>query len=239
MLDFNRFEWLTFDCYGTLIDWEAGLLPVLRRFLENHSQHLEDAEILEFYGHFEQVAESGEYRSYSDVLRCVMQSFGVELKFVPAEDELNFLVRSLPCWNPWPDTVAALRFLKSRFQLAILSNIDDDLFASTRPHLEIEFDHVITAQQARAYKPSHRIFELAFQRIGTPRDRILHVGQSVFHDVVPAQALGLAAVRVNRPSARAGVGAVKKAVAKPDLEVPDLATLAQYARQNSDSRTRG
>ena len=130
---------------------------------------------------------------------------------------------------PWPDTVAALRQLKTRFRLAILSNVDDDLFALTRPKLEVDFDNVITAQQAQAYKPSLKIFELALDRIQTPAHRVLHVGQSIYHDVVPAQALGLATVWVNRPSARPGIGAVKAAEAKPDLTVTSLAELAAVA----------
>src|ERR1035438_3998262 len=132
-------------------------------------------------------------------------------------------------WMPWPDTVAALRQLKSRFRLAILSNVDDDLFALTRPKLEIDFDHVITAQQAQAYKPSLKIFELALSRIHTPAHRVLHVGQSIYHDVLPAQALGLATVWVNRPSARPGAGAVKAAEATPDLTVSSPSELAAAA----------
>jgi 2-haloacid dehalogenase len=125
--------------------------------------------------------------------------------------------------------VAALQQLKSRFRLAILSNVDDDLFALTRPQLGVNFDEVITAQQAQAYKPSLEIFELALSRINSPAHRVLHVGQSVYHDVIPAQALGLATVWVNRPSARPGVGAVKSAEAKPDLIVSSLAELAAAA----------
>jgi 2-haloacid dehalogenase len=122
-----------------------------------------------------------------------------------------------------------LRQLKTRFRLAILSNVDDDLFAGTRPQLEVAFDEVVTAQQAQAYKPSLRLFELALSRIQAPAHRVLHIGQSIYHDVVPAQALGLATVWVNRPSARPGVGAVKSADAKPDLTVTSLAELAAAA----------
>src|SRR5581483_8929504 len=125
--------------------------------------------------------------------------------------------------------VAALRQLKKRFRLAIVSNIDDDLFAPTRPKLEVDFDEVITAQQAQAYKPSLRLFELALSRINAPAHRVLHVGQSLYHDVIPAQSLGLATVWVNRPSARPGVGAVKVARATPDLTVTSLAEFAGIA----------
>jgi 2-haloacid dehalogenase len=228
-LDFNRFEILTFDCYGTLIDWETGLLSALHRILSAHGKEIDDATVLELYGNFEQLSEQGAFRPYREVLQSVVRQFGDKLGFVSTVDEARSLPDSLALWKPWPDTVAALRQLKSRHRLAILSNVDDDLFAATRPQLEVEFDEVITAQQAQAYKPSLKIFELALARIQAPAHRILHVGQSIYHDVIPAQALGLATVWVNRPSARPGVGAVKTALAEPDLEVSSLAELAELA----------
>ena len=228
-LDFNRFEILTFDCYGTLIDWETGLLSALHRILSAHGKKIDDATLLELYGNFEQLSEQGVFHPYREVLQSVVRQFGDELGFVPTAEEVRSLPDSLTLWRPWPDTVAALRRLKSRYRLAILSNVDDDLFAATRPQLEVEFDEVITALQAQAYKPSLKIFEFALARIQAPAHRILHVGQSIFHDVIPAQALGLATVWVNRPSARAGVGAVKVAHAEPDLEVSSLSELSELA----------
>jgi 2-haloacid dehalogenase len=233
MLDFSRFEVITFDCYGTLIDWESGILSALRRVLLAHGKAIDDSSLLNLYGEFEQFSEQGEYRPYREVLRAVMNQFGVELQFTPTPEETSSLGNSLPGWIPWPDTVDALRRLKTRFRLAILSNIDDDLFAATRPQLSVAFDEVITAQQAQAYKPSSKIFELALSRIGAPAHRVLHVGQSIYHDVIPAQALGLATVWVNRPSARPGVGAVKRAEANPDLTVTSLSDLAELAVPNS------
>ena len=226
MLDFTRFEILTFDCYGTLINWEAGIIPALRRILSAHGKQIDDATLLKLYGDFEQRSEQGAFRPYREVLESVVRQFGAEFRFAPTAEEARSLPDSLATWKPWPDTVAALRQLKTRFRLAILSNVDDDLFADTRPQLEVEFDEVITAQQAQAYKPSLKLFELALNRINAPAHRVLHVGQSIYHDVIPAQALGLAAVWVNRPSARPGVGAVKSAEAKPDLTVTSLAELA-------------
>jgi 2-haloacid dehalogenase len=226
MLDFSRFEILTFDCYGTLINWEDGILHCLHRILAAHGKDTDDAMILRLYGDFEASAEYGEYRYYRDVLQSVVRKFGEHFGFVTAEGEVRSLPESLQEWKPWPDTVGALRQLQSRFQLAIVSNVDDDLFAATRPQLGVEFDQIITAQQARAYKPSLKIFELALSRIGVPAHRVLHVGQSLYHDVIPAQSLGLATVWVNRPSARTGVGAVKAAEGHPDLQVSSLAELA-------------
>jgi 2-haloacid dehalogenase len=231
MLDFTRYEVLTFDCYGTLINWEAGLLPALHRILAAHNKAIDDATLLKLYGDFEQRAEGGSYRTYKEVLASVVRQFGDELKFAPTMEEANSLAESLPTWKPWPDTVAALHQLKSRFRLAILSNIDNDLFAATRSQLSVDFDEVITAQQAQAYKPSLKIFELALSRINAPAHRVLHVGQSIYHDVVPAQALGLATVWVNRPSARPGAGAVKSATATPDLTVTSLEELAAAAKE--------
>jgi 2-haloacid dehalogenase len=227
MLDFNRFEVLTFDCYGTLIDWEAGILSALRPILSAHEKKIDDATLLKLYGDFEQRSEQGKFHPYREVLESVVRQFGKELRFTPTVDETRSLPDSLATWQPWPDTIAALRRLKTRFRLAILSNVDDDLFALTRPKLEIDFDEVITAQQAQAYKPSLKLFELALSRIHAPAHRELHVGQSIYHDVIPAQALGLATVWVNRPSARSGVGAVKAAEATPDLTVTSLAELAE------------
>jgi 2-haloacid dehalogenase len=225
MLDFSRFEILTFDCYGTLIDWETGILSALHRILSAHGKTVNDARILELYGDFEQRFEQGTFRPYRDVLQSVVRQFGAEFHFTPSREEMRSLPESLPTWKPWPDTVAALQQLKKRYRLAILSNVDDDLFAGTRPQLEVDFDEVVTAQQAQAYKPSLKLFELALSRIKTPAHRVLHAGQSIYHDVVPAQSLGLATVWVNRPSAREGIGAVKAAQATPDLTVSSLAEL--------------
>ena len=232
MLDFNRFEILTFDCYGTLINWEAGILSALHRILSAHGKSIDDATLLKLYGDFELRSEQGAFRPYREVLESVVRQFATEFRFTPSAEEVRSLPDSLSTWKPWPDTVAGLRQLKSRFRLAILSNVDDDLFAATRPQLGVDFDEVITAQQAQAYKPSLKLFELALSRIHAPAHRVLHVGQSLYHDVVPAQLLGLATVWVNRPSARPGVGAVKAAEATPDLTVSSLAELAAAANQD-------
>jgi len=229
MLDFTRFEILTFDCYGTLINWEDGLLRCLHRILAAHGKDTDDATILRLYGDFEARAELGDYRSYREVLQSVVRQFGKQFAFTPSDEEANSLPESLKEWQPWPDTVSALRELRSRFRLAIISNVDDDLFGATKPALGVEFDHIITAQQAEAYKPSLKIFELALRRSAVPAHRVLHVGQSLYHDVLPAQSLGLATVWVNRPSARTGVGAVKAVDGHPDLQVSSLAELAACA----------
>jgi 2-haloacid dehalogenase len=229
MLNLQEFDVLTFDCYGTLIDWETGIFAALRPVLANHGKSIPDAQLLEYYGDFEQRAETGEYRPYREVLESVVRDLGKRLGFTPTLEELQTLGNSIPHWTPWADTVEALKTLKQHARLAIISNIDDDLFRSTRRHLQVAFEPVVTAQQARCYKPCLKIFELALEKVGVPRNRVLHIGQSIYHDVLPAQSLGLATVWVNRPSARGGVGAVKRAEGKPDLEVTSLEQLAQRA----------
>jgi 2-haloacid dehalogenase len=189
------------------------------------------------YGEFEAEAETGAYRPYREVLESVVRGFGQELGFSPNEAEVRSLPESVARWQPFPDTGQALRLLKKRYRLAVLSNIDDDLFATTAPKLGVDFDHVVTAQQARAYKPSLEVFRLARERIGMKSEEWLHVAQSVYHDIVPAKTLDLATVWVNRPSARAGIGAVRASTVRANLEVPDLKTLAAAVSPPESTRS--
>ncbi len=227
--DFSRFSVISFDCYGTLIDWETGILAAIRPIFSAHGAELGDSEILRVYSELEAETESGEYRSYREVLSSVVCGFGIRLGFHPTHEEQQSLPDSLRRWAPFPDTVASLRRLKAKYQVAIISNVDDDLFSETARRLEIEFDHVVTAAQARAYKPSLQVFQLAEDRIGVGREQWLHSAQSIYHDVIPAKSLGISTVWVNRPSTRPGAGAVKKASTTPDVEVHSLAELAQLA----------
>ncbi len=233
-MDFSHFTTISFDCYGTLIDWESGILPVLRGVLANHGQSLPDAAILELYGEFEAEAEGGPYRSYREVLQSVVRSFAERLHFEATSAEIHSLHESVQAWRPFPDTEPALHELQKHYKLVVISNIDDDLFSETRKHLDVKFDGVITAQQARSYKPSVNNFRMALRTLALSPDRMLHAAQSVYHDVVPARSLGISAVWVNRKSARSGIGAVRASAGQPDLEVPDLASLAEIVRRGHD-----
>jgi 2-haloacid dehalogenase len=217
---------ITFDCYGTLIDWETGILSAFRPILSSHGAELGDADILGLYGELEAEAEAGEFRPYRDVLRRVVRGFGERLGFESSFQEQDSLPNSLAGWTAFPDTVAALRQLHAKYHLGIISNVDDDLFAATASRLQTEFNFITTAGQVRAYKPSHKIFELAQQKMGVPTEQWLHAAQSVYHDVVPAKALGISTVWVNRTSARPGAGAAKPASAEPAAEVATLQELA-------------
>jgi 2-haloacid dehalogenase len=228
-LDFSRFDVVSFDCYGTLIDWESGILEAVRPVLARHGIHPGDDAILETYAALEAKFEEGEYLRYRMVLRLVMTEMSLKFKFDAEPGELDCLARSIGDWRPFADSVRALKRLAQRYRLAVISNVDDALFARTAERLGIGFDWVVTAEQARAYKPLPEVFEKALERIGRPRDRVLHAAQSVYHDIIPAGSLGIKTVWVNRRSGKPGSGATPAASGKPDLEVPDLAGLAAIA----------
>lgn len=221
MLDFAQFDWISFDCYGTLIDWEAGILGFLRPLLLRHAQQLTDAQILNLYSEFEpREQQSGSYRTYRQVLAAVVNDFARELRFDVNDTETCGWADSIRDWLPFPDTVPALRELRRRYRLAILSNIDDDIFRYSAQKLDVPFACVVTAQQARSYKPALANFELLLQKLTAARGRLLHVAESLYHDVAPASSLGIATVWVNRRQGKAA--ASKLCNARPDVEVCDL-----------------
>lgn len=226
MLNFDQYKVLTFDCYGTLVDWESAIRAAVRPVLATHQVGISDEALLADYGAFEAEAESGLYQCYRDVLHQVLRKFGEKYGFDCSDTEASLLPDTFDTWQPFPDTVAALQSLKQRYRLVILSNTDDDLFAITAKHLQVPFDDVITAQQVGSYKPSHRNFEVAMERVAVPKEQILHVAQSLYHDIVPTNALGIANVWVNRYGAVTG----KQSSAQPNLEVPDMQTLASLAQ---------
>lgn len=227
MRDFERFTHLTFDCYGTLIDWETGILRAVQPVLQRHELMVLDTAILQLYTKVEAELEAGPYLPYREVLRGVMAALAIELGFTPEEGELDALADSVREWPPFRDSADALRRMQQRYKLVILSNIDDDLFAASQRLLGVQFDEVITAQQVGSYKPNPNHFTAAQARLGVPKEQILHVAQSLYHDHLPAQGLGFTTVRVNRPSLLPGTGLALPVEVMPDWEVPDMRALAQ------------
>lgn len=225
MLDFDKYEVLSFDCYGTLIDWESGILASLKPVLAAHSIDLDDDSILTLYGELESEAERGDFIKYRDVLRRVMQYLGDRLGFEPSASELDHLGNTLKDWPAFPDSPDALATLKKRYKLAIISNVDNDLFAGSNRHLKVEFDWIISAEKVKSYKPALRHFEIALDEFAIAAEKQLHVAQSLYHDIGPANQMGLDCVWVNRRHGRESSGATPPATSKPDLEVPDLKTL--------------
>ena len=229
-IDFGRFEALTFDCYGTLIDWESGILAALRPLAPHGVELPEGGLLLEAFGRLEAEAEHGRFRPYREVLTSVAQGFGELLGAEISDEAAAAFAASVAVWPPFPDSVDALEELAERYRLAIVSNVDDDLFAGSASQLRVPFAEVVTAQQVLSYKPRPEHFHEVLRRLGLPKDRVLHVAQSLFHDIAPAKALGLTCVWVNRRAGKVGGGATPPAEATPDLEVPDLAALAAAAR---------
>lgn len=225
-MSFGSIRLITFDCYGTLIDWENGMLAALRPLFSRDGRRVADAQILELYGEIEAELESGPYLPYREILSKTAQEIGRRLDIDVSDKEGRAFAESLTRWKPFSDTVPALQSLATRFRLGIISNVDDDLFGETRKKFApVTFDVVVTAQQMQSYKPAQRNFEEAIRRSGLSNDQVLHAGQSLYHDIAPANALGIRNVWVNRPSIRPGSGAAKPGTAKPDAEVHTLAEL--------------
>lgn len=228
-LDYGRFEALTFDCYGTLIDWEAGILAGLRPSLAANGINPPDDDLLEVYSRAEATVEAGPYLRYRDVLARCLGDVGRHYGFVPDLAATAAFGASVADWPAFPDSAAALGRLRSRFRLGVITNCDDDLFAASNRRLGVEFDWIVTAQAVGSYKPDPRNFEAAFGALGLPRDRILHVAQSLFHDHVPAKQLGLSTVWIDRRHDRPGSGATPPATVSPDATFPDMASFAAAA----------
>lgn len=217
----ESFDIITFDCYGTLIDWEAAIISAFRSEAAKDGVELRDDQIIRAYSAEEPAVESESYRSYRAVLGETALRVATSLEWNLSAERAGFLSASLPNWKPFADTNPALERLARRFRLGILSNVDDDLLAATRKHFTVDFDLIVTAQQVRSYKPGLAHFEEARARAGDAR--LLHAAQSYFHDVVPARSLGIPVVWVNRK----GEG-VEPGGPIPDREVKTLSDLADF-----------
>jgi 2-haloacid dehalogenase len=228
-IDFSKFDALTFDTYGTLIDWERGIINAFQVVLSPHNVSPSEDELLELFAKHEAAIEAGVYRTYREVLASAARGVCGDLGVDPADSAIAHFAGSVPEWPAFADSAEALRRLKTRFRLGVLTNCDDDLFAGSNRRLGVTFDWIVTAQQARGYKPRLANFDLLFERLDVPRERILHVAQSLFHDHVPAKGLGLTSVWINRREGKTGAGATPPADASPDLVVPDMRRFADLA----------
>jgi 2-haloacid dehalogenase len=182
-------RWATFDCYGTLIDWNGGIRRELARVF---GEERADAQ-LHAYHELEPQLEADGKRSYREVMTEAMRRLGAP------DGEESRLADSLPSWQPFPDVPAALEEARSRgWKLAILSNTDRDYIEASMRNLGVPFELAIVASEIGSYKPGHAHWEEFFRRTGAPRDGHAHVAASLFHDVAPANELGLRSVWINR-----------------------------------------
>jgi 2-haloalkanoic acid dehalogenase type II len=213
------YDVITFDCYGTLIDWERGIADAFANATEGAA--LDRPSVLAAYAEIEPQVEAETYRRYRDVLAATAEQVARRLGLDTGSETARFLPDSLPDWPAFPDTNPALeRLAVAGYRLGILSNVDEDLLAATRRHFTVSFDLIVTAEQAGSYKPAHGHFRLARERIGDAR--WLHAAQSYFHDVVPARALGVPVAWINRR------GEAPSGAARPDREFRTLAELADW-----------
>jgi len=211
----DQIEIITFDCYGTLVDWETGVRTAIREVSGVDKPALFDA-----YLDIEAAVEAKPYRAYREVLREVLARLAERFDFAVPSERAYAFAEALPSWPLWPDTNEALSRLKSRYRIGVLSNVDRDLFAGTAGHFDVEVDLLITAQDVQAYKPSRRHFVRTLAEMGGDRSRVLHAAQSLYHDCVPATALDIANVWINRR------GEGNKTSARPIATFPDVAGLA-------------
>ncbi len=234
MLDFDSVQALSFDCYGTLIDWESGLLTALRPWIERHGADLSDGQLLETFAACEPVAqEAHPTTQYREILKITHRLIADRLNLPPDEMDAETFANSVGEWPPFPDSVEALARLQRWFKLIILSNVDHQSFSGSQRQLHADFAAVVTAEDVGAYKPDHRMFERLFEvsgELGIEQERLVHVAQSLYHDHAPAKELGMSTVWVDRRSGQSGTGATRSVAGTvaPDLTVTSLADLADY-----------
>jgi len=231
------FTTLTFDCYGTLIDWESGIVAALGPWLAGNGLNLGENEILEAFA----AAEEGHERAtptalYPDILSATFSDMAAAWGVPLAAADGAAFAASVGDWPAFPDSAEALAYLKRHYKLAVISNVDRDSFARSNQRLGVEFDLVVTAQDVGSYKPSLRNFRYALDKLaalGVAQDQVLHTAQSLYHDHAPAGELGLARMWINRRQGKPGGGATvaPAAAVRPEYEVPSMAALVDLHRR--------
>ena len=225
------FTTLTFDCYGTLIDWEAGILAVLKPWAAEQRLGSSDDALLESFGRHEtRVQQDNPAMLYSDVLRQVQRAVAGDLGGEQSDADADALGASVGDWPAFADSADALAYLKRHYKLVILSNIDNASFAGSNEKLGVEFDAIVTAEDVGSYKPDPRNFEHLLDRLagmGIGKGDILHTAQSLYHDIPPAQRIGLATNWINRRHDKPGLGATPASDVTPDFEHKSMARFVE------------
>jgi 2-haloalkanoic acid dehalogenase type II len=232
-MSFSQFEALTFDCYGTLIDWESGMIAALQPLATRAKQALSRNQILEAHARHEasQQLQTPTMR-YRDVLAIVYKRLAEEWGVAASHEECVEYGRSVRDWPAFPDSPAALRELKKRFKLVILSNVDNESFSFSNKRLDVAFDAVYTAEDIGSYKPSPRNFEYMLEKIGglgVTKDKILHTAESLFHDHRPANDFQLKSCWIYRRHGDEGFGATLRPAESPRIDYT-FNSLAEFAK---------
>ena len=233
------FEVLSFDCYGTLIDWESGISKYLRPLTRKITPQPSHDEILNAHAQLESAQQKETPQMlYRDVLASVYEELARKWGVSVGREECERYGRSVGEWEPFEDTVDALRYLKEHFRLVILSNVDNENFAATNKKLGVRFDAIFTAEDIGSYKPSGRNFEHMLGELasrGFAREQILHTAESLFHDIGPAKRLGISTCWIHRRHGKEGFGATMDPgeVPRHDFRFTSLGELAREHRKLS------
>jgi 2-haloalkanoic acid dehalogenase type II len=233
----SDFQALTFDCYGTLIDWETGILSALDAWAKNRGLGTSKGDLLDAFGKFESKHQAATPDAlYPEILAAVLRDIGVLFGAETSAEEQIAFGRSVQDWPAFPDSADALGYLKRHYKLVIVSNIDRESFRQSNAKLEVEFDHIITAQDVGSYKPAPGHFDRMLADMkekGIGKEQILHTAQSLFHDHVPAKQYGLTTMWINRPAAIDGSGATPapSGAVKPDFQVPSMAAMVELHKK--------
>jgi 2-haloacid dehalogenase/putative hydrolase of the HAD superfamily len=234
MIDFSQFKALTFDCYGTLIDWDTSIAQLIEAWLrEMNSPVPPDLVVSTFALMQARHQQTRPTLLYPEVLRRSWRDIEEQFGWDPNPDRADAFARSVPHWRPFADTVESLRYLSRYYDLAILSNVDNASLAGTLKLLEVPFLFTVTAEDVGSYKPAQPHFDAAFGEVaqrGMRKSDILHVAQSKHHDISPGNRLALTTVWVNRRNDKKGTGATLAATAEPTLIVNSLAELIDLHR---------
>lgn len=232
------FKALTFDCYGTLIDWESGILAAFGPWRKRTGITADDNQLLELFAEAESRIQAEQPTIlYPDALALGLERIGEKLNLPATAEESRAFGQSVKDWPAFPDSAEALAYLKQHYKLVVLSNIDRASFAHSNKKLGVTFDAVVTAQDVGSYKPALRHFEVGLEtlaKMGVQKDKILHTAQSLFHDHVPGKKIGLTTMWINRRAGKSGGGATMPVGAvQPDGEVPSMAALVEMHRRET------
>ncbi len=237
MMKLTDFKVLTFDCYGTLIDWESGMIEALAPLTRRAGRTLSRDQILEAHASHESAQQrSTPARRYSELLAVVYKRLAEQWGVPAGWDEAQAYGRSVKNWPAFADSAAALRYLKKHYKLVILSNVDNESFASSNAKLEVAFDAIYTAEDIGSYKPSPRNFDYMLEKLrslGVGKREILHTAESLYHDHEPAARAGLAGCWIHRRHAQRGFGATMRPAKAPkvDFRFNSMADLVKAHQQ--------
>jgi 2-haloacid dehalogenase len=217
----SKVNWVTFDVYGTLIDWEKGVSDAFEREAKRDGFTIDRDEVIALFHEISREIESGSYELYAEVLRRTAVEIAKRIGWPLEPSRSGFLPDSVQRWAPFKETNAQLRKFVSNFETGLVSNIDDKLLGQTRRHIPHDFDLVVTAQQVRSYKPDPAHFNECARRIGTKKGWV-HVASSYYHDVEPCIKLKVPVIWVNRNRET-----LEPSQKKPTAEVKNLLEAAK------------